>query len=748
MRICLVSHGFPPYERTGVENYTAALAASFARRGHQVEVFAPRAEPTLPEHSLRRESRGRVGVNWLTVNRAPNGPREMLLFPQARVAFAELLERERPEIVHFQHLFKLGVGLVHEARSRGIPTVYTAHDYYPVCHRYTLLRPDLRHCDVRGDSRSCALCDLAAGYLNRFPALGDYQIGVLPQQLDEARRKRLTAILEEDLRGAEMPIEEVDAAFDVRLELDGLRAEAYTALDLVIAPTRFLAGELARGGLSRERIDVLPYGIENEDLTVLPAPEFDGSRPLRVGFFGGLSKHKGVHVLLDAFERMRAPAELSVWGYSTDRSYVRVLKQRAADVGAHWRGPYERADLPDLIGEVDLLVVPSTWVENYPIVIREAFSARRPVIASDFGAIPESIRSGVDGLLFPCGDADALARALDRCAGDPRFFASLVAGIESVKGIDEQASELLERYQRLVDRGVEARTRELPESLRAFVGRHAELASLPTRDLFRYALAGIDRLRKGFGGEVAEADAFELIGSALSAGSHTQLVLHDDKHQIAWLKNQLGHAETDRSRVERKVRDLERSLHASIRDAKQLEEHLKAAEEYLEAKQEHIDKTEAYIRAKEEDLKVSENNLRRVATDLRHRQRAAEVNEDEHRTTAELALAALQTQEELIGREIWPLLDHVLYVAGWGPAEDRPKRMPTEDERFVDMVLAAREGREVLRELLLELEWRREEMRAAIRSKLRPLIGPTGLGRRIANWESDDRATATEEKPR
>jgi hypothetical protein len=109
MRICLVSHGFPPYERTGVENYTAALAASFARRGHQVEVFAPRAEPTLPEHSLRREGRGRFGVNWLTVNRAPNGPREMLLFPQARVAFAELLERERPEIVHFQHVFKLGV---------------------------------------------------------------------------------------------------------------------------------------------------------------------------------------------------------------------------------------------------------------------------------------------------------------------------------------------------------------------------------------------------------------------------------------------------------------------------------------------------------------------------------------------------------------------------------------------------------------------------------------------------------------
>ena len=54
MRVCLVSHGFPPHERTGVEVYTAALAAELARQGHAVEVLAPRRAPDLPELSLSR----------------------------------------------------------------------------------------------------------------------------------------------------------------------------------------------------------------------------------------------------------------------------------------------------------------------------------------------------------------------------------------------------------------------------------------------------------------------------------------------------------------------------------------------------------------------------------------------------------------------------------------------------------------------------------------------------------------------
>jgi glycosyltransferase involved in cell wall biosynthesis len=376
MRICLVAHGFPPLERTGVENYTASLAGALAARGLEVEVFVPRVRSELPQLSVRRETQDGYGVTWITTNVPPRNPTEALDPPGVDTRFADFLDRERPDVVHFQHLVKLGVGLVDAARKRRIPTVYTAHDYYPVCHRYTLLRPDLERCATIGDSMVCARCDLAASFLNRAPGLGDYQMGALPEQLDEAARAGLRALLDEGEPGpAGMTHAELDAAFDRRQVLDGRRAEAYAALDCILAPTQFLAARLREGGIDPERLRVVPYGIDTA-APRLAAPILRGGR-LRFGFLSGMSKHKGAHVLLDAFERLREPAELYVYGGSTDTPYVERVRRRAAEVGAVWRGPFDRGDLQDCLSAVDVVVVPSTWYENQPIVILEAFAAGR-----------------------------------------------------------------------------------------------------------------------------------------------------------------------------------------------------------------------------------------------------------------------------------------------------------------------------------------------------------------------------------
>ena len=183
-----------------------------------VEVFVPRRKEELPDHSLRRESRVvpgapgvSYGVNWVTVNRDPEGPLEMLEVPAVARVFGQFLDRERPQVCHFQHVVKLGTGLIEEARQRGIPTIYTAHDYYAVCHRYTLLRPDLSHCDTRGDSMACAHCDLALGHLNAQPGLGDYQMGVFPDQLEPEAWSRLASILDDEAGAAEARVRRLRA---------------------------------------------------------------------------------------------------------------------------------------------------------------------------------------------------------------------------------------------------------------------------------------------------------------------------------------------------------------------------------------------------------------------------------------------------------------------------------------------------------------------------------------------------------
>jgi glycosyltransferase involved in cell wall biosynthesis len=534
MRIALVVHGFPPLERTGVENYTAALAAALARAGHAVLVFVPRVDPRRAHGSQRRERRGATDVHWVADNVPPTGVREALDRPVITREFGRFLERERPDVVHFQHLVKLGMGLVFEARARGIPTVYTAHDYFPICHRYTLLRPDLTHCDVRGDSMACARCDLAASFLDgRSARLGDYQMGALPAQLSPAESDALAALLGGHPEQAGFSEADQDAACDQRRELDSLRARAFVALDRILAPTSYLARELVRGGIERKKIHPQPYGIPTDDLRDLPAIRPDLRAPVRIGYLGGFSKQKGVHVLLAAAGRMRARAELVLHGGGSDREYVELVTREARRVGARLGGPYERADLPRLLSGLDLVVVPSIWAENYPIVIREAFAARRPVVASACGALPESVRDGLDGRLVQPNDAQALARVLDElCA--PGVLETLAANAPEVKTIEQEALELVTHY-RAVQR-VQS-PRPLPASLAGFVGDVERLERLPIKELFTRALAGVARLRSALRPQAPRA-AEELVAAALQDGSLTQTLLRDLRREKDWIDEQ------------------------------------------------------------------------------------------------------------------------------------------------------------------------------------------------------------------
>ena len=91
-------------------------------------------------------------------------------------------------------------------------------------------------------------------------------------------------------------------------------------------------------------------------------------------------------------------------------------------------GPYKSADLPRLMREVDWVVMPSTWWENAPVVIQEAFHHGRPLIASDIGGMAEKVRDRLDGLHFRAGSPDSLADCLERALREPGLWDRLGAG--------------------------------------------------------------------------------------------------------------------------------------------------------------------------------------------------------------------------------------------------------------------------------------------------------------------------------
>ncbi|WP_433936802.1 glycosyltransferase family 4 protein [Sorangium cellulosum] len=161
-----------------------------------------------------------------------------------------------------------------------------------------------------------------------------------------------------------------------------------------------------------------------------------------VTFVGHVSREKGIHELLRAFEALGGdgggaePVHLVVVGDGPERGAVeqasaRRERARRASDGRDGRGRIiaagarPLADVARYLAATDLLALPS-WAEGTPNVVLEALAAARPVVATSVGGIPDVVESGRTGLLVPPRDAGALGRAIREALArtwDERAFA-------------------------------------------------------------------------------------------------------------------------------------------------------------------------------------------------------------------------------------------------------------------------------------------------------------------------------------
>lgn len=95
---------------------------------------------------------------------------------------------------------------------------------------------------------------------------------------------------------------------------------------------------------------------------------------------------------------------------------------------------------------LDVLVVPSIWPENSPLVIHEAFQTGAAVVASRIGGIPDLVIDGVNGRLFDPGSAPDLARVLTELIADPARAAGLAGAAPPVKSMAADAADWDTRY--------------------------------------------------------------------------------------------------------------------------------------------------------------------------------------------------------------------------------------------------------------------------------------------------------------
>lgn len=207
-------------------------------------------------------------------------------------------------------------------------------------------------------------------------------------------------------------------------------AMANRLVSRVVANSEASARAFVECGGQASKVRVVYNGIDSAAFkSVGPKATGDLKRSLGIdegnpviGAFSRLAPWKGQHVLLDALSRLPGPHALIVGeALFGEEAYAKDLRRRASSLGVQDRVHFLgfREDVPRLMRLSDVVVHASTAPEPFGRMIVEGMLARRPVVASRAGGALEIVEDGVNGLLVPPGDAEALAEALSGLLAAP-----------------------------------------------------------------------------------------------------------------------------------------------------------------------------------------------------------------------------------------------------------------------------------------------------------------------------------------
>jgi glycosyltransferase involved in cell wall biosynthesis len=328
-------------------------------------------------------------------------------------AYVEFLKLIDPDVVHFHHFLTLGIDLLTITRNT-LPRariVFTFHEFMSICFADgQMVRKSDRSLCSEASSVRCHQC---------FPDLSPEFFFMRELWM----KKHLEVV------------------------------------DVFTTPSRFMIEHYKKWGIDADRIRHIPNG--QADYSAGIALQQKRTPRNRFGFFGQFVDNKGVHVILEAVEHLRASGFIDFvvelngdnLRFASEERRNRVedfLRQETQrphqEQNVIMNGPYRVNDLATRMARVDWCIVPSVWWEIFGLVISEAWMFGRPVIASNVGGMKERITDGVDGLHFHINDARSLSDVMRRACTEEGLWEKLTRGIKPPMSREEMAEMFFQTY--------------------------------------------------------------------------------------------------------------------------------------------------------------------------------------------------------------------------------------------------------------------------------------------------------------
>lgn len=393
------------YPRAGAEQVFLSEMALLRDRGHMVVPFSMQHPANLSsaysEYFVSNVDFRGYGSARPSIRSGIQVASRVLYSLETRSKLTALLRDYNPHVAHLHNIqHHLSPSLIDVLSKRGIPLVWTMHDYELICPN--------THLVSRGH-----VCEMCKGRR--------YYMAV-------CKRCKKDSLLPSILATCVAYFQEVFLRIRERI-------------DLFIAPSRFLRDKMIEFGLPGDKIVHISNFVDASHFD----PDYGDD-----GYFvcaSRLDPEKGIETLVRA--AIKSPkVQLRVLGEGTLRGNLEAMVEQCGVDNIRFLGFRTGEELTRLIAGSLAVVLPSEWYENNPIAVLEAFSLGKPVVGSRIGGIPELIDDGVDGLLFSAGDTEDLRNRMEYLLANPAVRRSM--GRNARQKVETSYGPQL-HYQRLME---------------------------------------------------------------------------------------------------------------------------------------------------------------------------------------------------------------------------------------------------------------------------------------------------------
>lgn len=408
-RILLIAHGHPDIRPTGGEISAYNLYKELSSRPNTSALFVAANSNTdfcHPGTPFSVRNGNEILFNAISKDNFAFTSSNLY---QLHNNFTPLLEEFKPTLVHFHHYFIVGIEMIRVVRNilKNTPIVMTLHEFLAICYNFGKMK-----------KTNGKLCQQSS-----------------PFECHSCRPERTP----EDYKLRELFIKSF-----------------FSDVDRFVSPSNFLIDQYVKWGLPIDKMTLIENGqIIPEHFDTIPTQVTN--KLLRFGFFGQINQFKGLEVLLEAYlnihPKIKRNTRLDIFGSGLENQNPdfnnRIMNLIASDKNIKFHGPYDNSKLAHLMKNIDCVVIPSTWWENSPLVIQEAFKYKIPVLCSNIGGMAEKVIDNFNGIHFEAGDPSSLTKVMETISNDPSVLLRLSGNISTPCSIKQCTDQHLLLYESL-----------------------------------------------------------------------------------------------------------------------------------------------------------------------------------------------------------------------------------------------------------------------------------------------------------